>query len=62
MKLLRVSKDDLPIAKGTAYQWHTKGLHQRIVYKVAGVLMFDLEEFEALAKKVKAIRGEELGD
>ena len=52
-KLLRVSEDKLPIAKGTAFNWHSQKRHPRLIYKVAGVLMFDMEEWGEMAKRAQ---------
>lgn len=39
-----------PIKKGTAYKWHSKGKFPNLIYKVAGVLIFDLDEYDKMSK------------
>ena len=56
MNLVEVSnaeKGRMPIAKNTAYKWHSQKKHPELIYKVGGKLFFDLEEWEKLAKKAK---------
>ena len=51
--LLRVSEDNLPVKKQTAYNWHNAKRYPRLIYKVAGLLMFDMEEWEEMARNAK---------
>lgn len=52
MNLILISKaqvEDLPIAKNTAYKWHSLRKYPQLIYKVAGKLFFDQEEWERMA-------------
>jgi len=42
-----------PIKQCTAYKWHSKGKYPNLIYKVAGVLVLDLEELERMSKKAQ---------
>ena len=51
--LIRVSDPRLPIAKQTAYNWNNSKKYPQLLYKVAGVLIFDMAEWEDMAKAAK---------
>ena len=58
MKLVEVSsskKETLPIAKNTAYKWHSLKKYPNLLYKVGGKLFFDHEEWEKMATEAKRI-------
>jgi len=52
-------RDDLPISIHTAYKWHSLKKYPALVFKIAGKLFFDLDEWENMAKKSKAKQAEE---
>ena len=62
MKLVEVSsakKSSLPIAKNTAYKWHSLKKYPRLIYKVGGKLFFDLDEWGIMAEKARTMQVKE---
>ena len=56
MNLIEVGaaqKGDMPIARNTAYKWHSMKRYPHLLYKVGGKLFFDLQEWETMAKDAK---------
>ena len=56
MNLIKVSNTKngtLPIAKNTAYKWHSLKKHPALLFKVGGKLFFDLDEWEKMAEKAR---------
>ena len=56
MNLVEISntpKDRLPIAKNTAYKWHSLKKHPALLFKVGGKLFFDLDEWDRMAKAAR---------
>ena len=49
----KCDETDLPVSKGTVYNWHSAGLHPDVVYKVKGVLVFDLDAWYLAAAESK---------
>ena len=47
-------KGEMPIARNTAYKWHSMKKHPRLLYKVGGKLFFDVQEWERMAKEAQA--------
>jgi len=54
-ELLRVAKDKMPVSKQTAYNWNHKKIYPRLLYKVSGILFFDMGEWETMASKAKIV-------
>ena len=63
MNYLEVRKaarlDELPISMHTAYKWHSLKKYPALVFKIAGKLFFDLDEWENMANESKAKQAEE---
>ena len=56
MNLVEISntpKERLPIAKNTAYKWHSLKKYPALLFKVGGKLFFDLEEWDRMANEAK---------
>lgn len=57
MDLVEVKKaaatGQLPVSIHTIYKWSTKKTHPALVLKIAGKLFFDLNEWQAMAEKVR---------
>jgi hypothetical protein len=56
MNLVEVScakRGKMPIAKNTAYKWHSLKKHPKLLYKVGGKLFFDMAEWETMAREAK---------
>jgi len=58
MNYLEVRKsarlDELPISIHTAYKWHSLKKYPALVFKIAGKLFFDLDEWQNMAEQSKA--------
>ncbi|MEN8134345.1 MAG: hypothetical protein ABFS18_02245 [Thermodesulfobacteriota bacterium] len=53
VEIRKIQKGDIPISRNTAYKWHSEKKHPNLVYKVAGILIFDLDEWEKMSQKAK---------
>jgi len=54
VEIRKAQKGDMPITRNTAYKWHSEKKHPNLVYKVAGILVFDQDEWEKMSQKAKA--------
>jgi len=63
MNYLEVRKaarqDELPISMHTAYKWHSLKKYPALVFKIAGKLFFDKDEWENMAERSKAKQAKE---
>jgi hypothetical protein len=63
MNYLEVRKaarlDELPVSMHTAYKWHSLKKYPALVFKIAGKLFFDMDEWENMANQSKARQAEE---
>jgi len=63
MNYLEVRKaaklDKLPISMHTAYKWHSLKKYPALVFKIAGKLFFDLDEWENMANQSKIKQAKE---
>lgn len=53
MELIEIRKaepEQIPIAKNTCYMLHSQGRYPGLIFKVAGKLFFDTEEWVAMCK------------
>ncbi len=48
-----VSVSDSPLNKNTAYKYHSIKKYPALVFKVAGKLFVDLDEWEKMAEKAR---------
>ena len=51
--------DQLTISMHTAYKWHSLKKYPALVFKIAGKLFFDLDEWENMAEQSKAKQAKE---
>ena len=54
IQIRKAQKEEIPITKNTAYKWHSEKRYPHVVYKVGGILFFDLLEWDEMAEKAKA--------
>ncbi len=63
MNYLEVAKaarqEKLPISKHTAYKWHSLKKYPALVFKIAGKLFLDMDEWENMGNESKAKQAEE---
>jgi hypothetical protein len=52
-------KDELPISMHTAYKWHSLKKYPALVFKIAGKLFFDPDEWENMAIRSKEMQTKE---
>ena len=48
-----VSVKESPLNQNTAYKYHSKKKYPALLFKVAGKLMVDLDEWENMAKQAR---------
>ena len=53
IEIRSAEEGEMPVAKNTCYKWHSMKKHPRLIYKVAGKLFFDMEEWRKMAEKAK---------
>ena len=53
IEIRKTKPGDIPITKNTAYKWHSEKRYPNVVYKVGGILFFDLLEWDEMAEKAK---------
>ena len=53
VEIRKAQPGSMPITRNTAYKWHSEKKHPNLVYKVAGILVFDLDEWEKMSHKAK---------
>ena len=63
MNYLEVRKaarlDNLPISMHTAYKWHSLKKYPALIFKIAGKLFIDMDDWENMANESKAKQAEE---
>jgi len=57
MDLIELKKSaqagELPVTLSTAYKWHSKKTHPRLILKIAGKLFWDKEEWINMGKTAR---------
>lgn len=54
IEVRKATDEQLPFTKGTIYKWHSLKRYPAMIFKVAGKLVFDLDEWEEMLKKAKS--------
>ena len=53
IEVRKASPTELPFTRGTIYKWHSIKRYPAMIFKVAGKLVFDLDEWEEMLRKAK---------
>ena len=53
LEIKTAEPDELPIAKATAYKWHSLKRYPRLIFKVGGILFFDMDEWMDMCKAAR---------
>ena len=54
VEVSKANKKEMPPSKNTAYKWHSQKKYPRLIYKIGGILFFDIQEWERMAKDAQA--------
>ena len=54
IEVRKASPEELPFTKGTIYKWHSIKRYPGMIFKVAGKLVFDLDEWEQMLRTAKS--------
>jgi len=53
VKVRDSKKGELPVTRNTVYKWHCEKKYPRLIFKVSGILYFDMEEWLSMAIRAK---------
>jgi len=53
VQIRKMKKGDLPFTKNSCYKFHSMKKFPNLIYKVGGILFFDMEEWAKMAEKAK---------
>ena len=54
MNLIEIRKRQPPYSRNTCYKYHSLKKFPNLIYKVGGILYFDMDEWEKMAQDAKA--------